>query len=90
MTAIRVASKLIAQGEQITRHFCHGVPEAEGVRGSALAAGAVGFLGKPFSDQKLISCFDPSRWPALGLNAPVSRFVASPCQERVEMLFAHP
>ena len=57
MTGIELQSKLIAQGSRLPVIFVTAFPETE-ARGRALAAGAVGFLGKPFSDQKLIHCLN--------------------------------
>lgn len=54
-TGIELQSKLIAQGSRLPIIFVTAFPEKE-VRGRALAAGAVGFLEKPFNDQTLISC----------------------------------
>jgi FixJ family two-component response regulator len=55
MTGIELQSKLIAQGSKLPVIFVTAFPETE-ARGRALAAGAIGFLGKPFTDQKLIHC----------------------------------
>jgi FixJ family two-component response regulator len=55
MTGIELQGKLIAQGSRLPIIFVTAFPETE-ARGRALAAGAIGFLGKPFSDQNLIHC----------------------------------
>jgi FixJ family two-component response regulator len=55
MTGIELQSELIAQGSRLPVIFVTAYPEIE-ARVRALAAGAVGFLDKPFSDQKLIGC----------------------------------
>jgi FixJ family two-component response regulator len=55
MTGIELQNKLIAQGSRLPVIFVTAFPETE-ARGRALAAGAIGFLGKPFSDQNLIHC----------------------------------
>ena len=57
MTGIELQSCLIAQGRRLPVIFVTAFPEME-ARGRALRAGAIGFLDKPFSDQKLISCLD--------------------------------
>jgi FixJ family two-component response regulator len=54
-TGIELQSKLIARGSRLPIIFVTAFPEV-GLRGRALAAGAVGFLEKPFNDQKLIGC----------------------------------
>jgi FixJ family two-component response regulator len=54
MSGIELQSHLIAQGHRVPVIFVTAFPETE-ARGNALRAGAVGFLGKPFSDQNLIS-----------------------------------
>jgi FixJ family two-component response regulator len=57
MSGIELQSHLIAQGHRVPVIFVTAFPETE-ARGHALRAGAVGFLGKPFGDQHLISCLD--------------------------------
>ena len=57
MTGIELQSRLIAQGRRLPVIFVTAFPEME-ARGRALRAGAIGFLDKTFSDQKLISCLD--------------------------------
>jgi FixJ family two-component response regulator len=57
MSGIELQSHLIAQGQRVPAIFVTAFPETE-ARGRALRAGAVGFLGKPFGDQSLISCLD--------------------------------
>ena len=57
MSGIELQSHLIAQGHRIPVIFVTAFPEPE-ARGRAFRAGAVGFLGKPFSDQNLISCLN--------------------------------
>jgi FixJ family two-component response regulator len=53
MTGIELQDKLIAQGNRLPVIFVTAFPETE-ARRRALTAGAIGFLGKPFNDQKLI------------------------------------
>jgi FixJ family two-component response regulator len=55
MSGIELQNYLLAQGHRLPVIFVTAVPETE-ARGDALRAGAVGFLGKPFGDENLISC----------------------------------
>ena len=57
MSGIELQSHLITQGYRVPIIFVTAFPETE-ARGHALRAGAIGFLGKPFGDQNLISCLD--------------------------------
>jgi FixJ family two-component response regulator len=57
MSGIELQSYLIAQGRRVPVIFVTAFPEVE-ARGHALRAGAIGFLGKPFEDQNLISCLN--------------------------------
>src|SRR5262249_35427807 len=57
MSGVELQSYLIAQGHRVPVIFVTAFPEME-ARGRALHAGAIGFLGKPFGDQNLISCLD--------------------------------
>ena len=57
MSGIELQSHLIAQGHRVPIIFVTAFPEME-ARGNALRAGAVGFLGKPFGDENLISCLN--------------------------------
>ena len=57
MTGIELQGHLVAQGRQLPIIFMTAFPEMK-ARARALTAGAVGFLEKPFSDQKLMSCLD--------------------------------
>jgi len=57
MSGIELQSHLIAHGHRVPVIFVTAFPETE-ARGHALRAGAIGFLGKPFGDQHLISCLD--------------------------------
>src|SRR5215472_11239563 len=57
MSGIRLQNYLIAQGHRVPVIFVTAFPETE-ARGHALRAGAIGFLGKPFGDQNLISCLN--------------------------------
>jgi FixJ family two-component response regulator len=54
MSGIELQSHLIAQGHRVPVIFVTAFPETE-ARCHALRAGAIGFLGKPFGDQNLIS-----------------------------------
>ena len=55
MTGIELQDRLIAQGHSVPVIFITAFPEMR-ARAQALAAGAVGFLAKPFDDHNLISC----------------------------------
>ena len=57
MSGIELQNYLIAQGYRVPIIFVTAFPEME-ARGNALRAGAVGFLGKPFGDENLISCLN--------------------------------
>jgi FixJ family two-component response regulator len=57
MDGIELQSRLIAQGHRLPVIFITAFPEMK-ARGQALAAGAAGFLDKPFSDQSLITCLN--------------------------------
>ena len=57
MSGIELQSHLIAQGHRVPVIFITAFPETA-ARGLALGAGAIGFLGKPFVDENLISCLD--------------------------------
>ena len=57
MSGIELQNYLIAQGHRVPIIFVTAFPEME-ARNNALRAGAVGFLGKPFGDENLISCLN--------------------------------
>jgi FixJ family two-component response regulator len=57
MTGIELQDQLIAQGHRVPIIFITAFPEMK-ARAQALAAGAVGFLAKPFNDQGLIACLN--------------------------------
>lgn len=57
MTGIELQGRLIAQGHRLPVIFITAFPEMK-ARAQALAAGAVGFLAKPFNDQGLINCLN--------------------------------
>lgn len=57
MTGIELQDRLIAQGHSVPVIFITAFPEMR-ARAKALAAGAVGFLAKPFDDHNLISCLN--------------------------------
>jgi FixJ family two-component response regulator len=57
MNGIELQDKLIAQGYRLPIIFVTAFPEMK-ARAQALAAGAIGFLAKPFSDEELITCLD--------------------------------
>src|SRR5216684_5775838 len=57
LSGIDLQSWLIARGVQMPTIFITAFPE-EGTRLRALTAGAVGYLGKPFSEESLLKCLD--------------------------------
>jgi FixJ family two-component response regulator len=57
MTGIQLQSRLIEQGRNLPIIFVTAFSEMK-ARGRALAAGAIGVLDKPFSDEKLITCLN--------------------------------
>jgi FixJ family two-component response regulator len=57
MSGIELQSYLIAQGHRVPIIFVTAFPEME-ARARAIRAGAIGFLGKPFGDQNLMSCLN--------------------------------
>src|SRR5450432_2633100 len=57
LSGIDLQSGLIARGVQMPTIFITAFPE-EGTRLRALTAGAFGYLGKPFSEESLVTCLD--------------------------------
>ena len=57
MNGIELQGKLIAQGYHLPIIFVTAFPEIK-ARAQALAAGAIGFLAKPFNDEMLIACLN--------------------------------
>ena len=57
MTGIELQGRLIADGHRLPVIFITAFPEMR-ARAQALAAGAIGFLAKPFNDQNLITCLN--------------------------------
>jgi FixJ family two-component response regulator len=57
MTGIELQGRLISQGHSLPIIFITAFPEIK-ARTQALAAGAVGFLSKPFNDENLITCLN--------------------------------
>jgi FixJ family two-component response regulator len=57
LSGIDLQRSLIARGIQMPTIFITAFPE-EGTRAHALMAGAIGFLGKPFSEESLLQCLD--------------------------------
>jgi FixJ family two-component response regulator len=57
MNGIELQDQLIAQGYRLPIIFVTAFPEMK-ARARALAAGAICFLGKPFSDEQLITCLN--------------------------------
>ena len=57
MTGLELQNALNASGYRIPTIFITGFPD-EAVRTQAFAAGAIGFLVKPFDDEDLVSCLE--------------------------------
>ena len=57
MNGIELQNKLIVQGHHLPIIFISAFSEMR-ARAQALAAGAIGFLAKPFSDEELIACLN--------------------------------
>jgi FixJ family two-component response regulator len=57
LSGIDLQGRLIARGVQMPTIFITAFPE-EGTRTRAMKAGAVGYLGKPFSEESLLRCLD--------------------------------
>ena len=66
MTGVELQTHLHASGYRLPVIFVTAYPESR-VRAQALASGALGFLDKPFDEEKLISCL------ARALSEPSSR-----------------
>jgi FixJ family two-component response regulator len=65
LNGIELQQRLIAQGHHLPIVFITAFPE-ESLRTRALEAGAICFLSKPYSDEKLIDCLDKALKPAAG------------------------
>jgi FixJ family two-component response regulator len=57
MNGVELQGKLIDQGHRLPIIFVTAFPEMK-ARARALAAGAIGFLAKPFSDELMIACLN--------------------------------
>jgi FixJ family two-component response regulator len=57
MNGVELQGKLIDQGHRLPIIFVTAFPEMK-ARARALAAGAIGFLAKPFSDEMMIACLN--------------------------------
>jgi FixJ family two-component response regulator len=57
LSGVEMQRQLIAEGDRLPMIFVTAFPE-DRVRASAMAAGAVGFLSKPFNEEHLIGCLD--------------------------------
>ena len=57
MNGVELQGKLIAQGYHLPIIFVTAFPEIK-VSAQALAAGAIGFLAKPFNDEMLVACLN--------------------------------
>jgi FixJ family two-component response regulator len=57
LSGIDLQGRLIARGVKMPTIFITAFPE-EGTRTRAMTAGAVGYLGKPFSEESLLRCLD--------------------------------
>jgi FixJ family two-component response regulator len=57
LSGVELQERLIAEGRRTPIIFVSAFTD-ERIRDRALGAGAIGFLRKPFSDEKLIHCID--------------------------------
>ena len=57
VSGIELQRRLIAQGNLVPTIFITAFPE-DNARRSALEAGAIGFLNKPFSEESLVDCLE--------------------------------
>ena len=57
LSGIELQKRLIAEGHRVPIIFITAFPD-ERTRSRVLAAGAIGYLSKPFSDESLIHCLD--------------------------------
>jgi FixJ family two-component response regulator len=57
LSGVEMQRQLIAEGSRLPMIFVTAFPE-DRIRASAMAAGAVGFLSKPFNEEHLIGCLD--------------------------------
>jgi FixJ family two-component response regulator len=57
LSGIELQNSLIARGIRVPTIFITAFPE-EDTRLHAMTAGAVGYLGKPFSEESLLKCID--------------------------------
>jgi len=57
LSGIDLQRRLIARGVRMPTIFITAFPE-EGTRRRAMTGGAVGYLGKPFSEESLLTCLD--------------------------------
>jgi FixJ family two-component response regulator len=57
MNGIELQTRLISLGHRLPVIFITSFPEAR-ARAQALSAGALEYLSKPFSDERLITCLD--------------------------------
>jgi FixJ family two-component response regulator len=57
LSGVELLERLIAEGRQTPVIFVTAFPD-ERIRNHVLDAGAIGFLRKPVSDEKLIRCLD--------------------------------
>src|SRR5262249_3993070 len=57
MSGFELQARLLARGHRLPIIFISAFPEMK-ARARALADGAIAFLDKPFSDEKLINCLD--------------------------------
>lgn len=57
LSGVEMQRRLIAEGNPLPMIFVTAFPE-DRIRASAMEAGAIGFLSKPFSEEHLIGCLD--------------------------------
>jgi FixJ family two-component response regulator len=68
LSGVEMQRRLIEEGQPLPMIFVTAFPE-DRVRATAMEAGAVGFLSKPFKEEHLIGCLDS----ALGRHGAESR-----------------
>ena len=68
MNGVELQGKLIAQGHHLPIIFMTAFPEIKS-RAQALAAGAIGFLAKPFNDEMLVTCLSEALGARCAVNS---------------------
>jgi FixJ family two-component response regulator len=57
LSGVELRERLIAEGHRLPTIFITAFP-SEGLERQVLSSGAIGYLGKPFSENRLIACID--------------------------------